>query len=58
MLDKLFKKVTANKEQTPKEQPQPEAKSPEDILDETGTFMLDINELKDTEDLDDLLNDI
>ncbi len=58
MLDKLFKKVTPNKESTPKEQPQADNKTADDILDETGTFMLDINELKDTEDLDDLLNDI
>ncbi|PIQ24123.1 hypothetical protein COW36_10875 [bacterium (Candidatus Blackallbacteria) CG17_big_fil_post_rev_8_21_14_2_50_48_46] len=59
MLDKLFKKVAPKKEEA-KEQPKTEEKqsSGEDMLDETGTFMLDINQLKETEDLDDLLNDV
>lgn len=60
MLDKLFKKVGQNKDQA-KAQPKAEEKqssSQEDMLDETGTFMLDINQLKETEDLDDLLNDV
>ncbi|MBT9546379.1 MAG: hypothetical protein IV090_13405 [Candidatus Sericytochromatia bacterium] len=60
MLDKLFKKVGQNKDQA-KVQPKAEEKqssSQEDMLDETGTFMLDINQLKETEDLDDLLNDV
>jgi hypothetical protein len=59
MLDKLFKKVNKNKDEA-KEQPKAENKqsSQEDMLDETGTFMLDINQLKETEDLEDLLNDV
>ena len=56
MLDKLFKRP----EKKPEAAPQPAAKpeSTEDALDETGTFMLDINQLKDCEDLEDLLKDV
>lgn len=58
MLDKLFKR--AEKKEEPKlAQPAPSAEqSVEDGLDETGTFMLDVNQLKDCEDLEDLLNDV
>lgn len=44
MLDKLFKKVGQNKDKA-KVQPKAEEKqnsSQEDMLDETGTFMLEI----------------
>ncbi len=59
MLDKLFRK--AAKEQKPKKQSAPEAAKGEDneeALDETGTFMLDVSQLKDSEDLEDLLKDL
>lgn len=60
MLDKLFKKVAPAKEQSKEALPKAEEKeqSNEDMLDETGTFILDINQLKETEDLDDLLNEV
>jgi len=62
MIDKLFKKIGQPKgdakpaEKTPEASP---ATEKEDMLDETGTFMLDMNKLKeDVEDLEDLLNDV
>lgn len=59
MLNKLFKKA----EKKPVEAEDTKAKSEstdqvEDGLDETGTFMLDVNQLKECEDLEDLLNDV
>jgi hypothetical protein len=58
MLDKLFKR--ADKKPEVKEAPKTTAPqdSTEDALDETGTFMLDVNQLKECEDLDDLLKDV
>lgn len=58
MLDKLFKRAE-KKPEAAKEAPKPAAEeNPEDGLDETGTFMLDVNQLKECEDLDDLLKDV
>lgn len=60
MLDKLFKRAEKKAEPV-KEAPKPAAEagdSAEDSLDETGTFMLDVNQLKECEDLDDLLKDV
>lgn len=58
MLDKLFKRADKKKEE-PKAQSQDNNKDNlEDGLDETGTFMLDVNQLKECEDLEDLLNDV
>ena len=59
MLDKLFKR--AEKKAEVKEQPKSASNAQdngEDSLDETGTFMLDVNQLKECEDLDDLLKDV
>ena len=64
MLDKLLRKI--KNPQTEEKSAPPAASSSsksaseeaEDMLDETGTFMLDLNKLKETEDLDDLLNDV
>jgi len=60
MLDKLFKRADKKKEAGAQAQVQTEAKQDqvEDGLDETGTFMLDVNQLKECEDLEDLLNDV
>ena len=57
MLDKLFKRADKKKEE-PKAQSQDNNQEIEDGLDETGTFMLDVNQLKECEDLEDLLNDV
>lgn len=59
MLNKLFKR--AEKKPEVKEAPKPASDAQdnlEDGLDETGTFMLDVNQLKECEDLDDLLKDV
>lgn len=58
MLNKLFKRK--DKEEKPAEAQQTEGSQDniEDGLDETGTFMLDVNQLKECEDLEDLLNDV
>lgn len=56
MLDKLFKRPEKKTEPAP--QTAAKTESSEDALDETGTFMLDVNQLKDCEDLDDLLKDV
>lgn len=63
MLDKLFRK--AAKAQSPgakKAEGVPEgatdAQAKEDVMDETGTFMLDVSQLQDSEELEDLLKDL
>lgn len=58
MLDKLFKRAEKKKETAPAQENQPAAEDMDDALDETGTFMLDVNQLKECEDLEDLLNDV
>ncbi|HEY9843854.1 MAG: hypothetical protein ACAI44_34820 [Candidatus Sericytochromatia bacterium] len=60
MLDKLFKRADKKAEAVKEAaKPAPESQeNPEDGLDETGTFMLDVNQLKECEDLDDLLKDV
>lgn len=64
MFDKLLKKIKGPTD-SESVQAAPAASSPksaseeaEDMLDETGTFMLDLNKLKECEDLDDLLNEV
>lgn len=58
MLDKLFKRAE-KKPEPAKEAPKAASEDNlEDGLDETGTFMLDVNQLKECEDLDDLLKDV
>lgn len=59
MLSKLFKKTDKKKAEA--EAAKLESATGEQIedgLDETGTFMLDVNQLKECEDLEDLLNDV
>jgi len=59
MLDKLFRK--AAKTQKAKQEEQKKASSDEnkeDAMDETGTFMLDVSQLQDSEELEDLLKDL
>lgn len=63
MLDKLFRK--AAKAQSPGtskaegvSEGAAEAQSKEDAMDETGTFMLDVSQLQDSEELEDLLKDL
>lgn len=63
MLDKLFRK--AAKAQSPgvkKAEGAPDAaadaQTKEDAMDETGTFMLDVSQLQDSEELEDLLKDL
>lgn len=64
MFDKLLKKIKGPSENqpAPAETATTNTKSAseeaEDMLDETGTFMLDLNKLKECEDLDDLLNEV
>lgn len=61
MLNKLFKRADKKKEEAKAEsqdQQQNNQENAEDGLDETGTFMLDVNQLKECEDLEDLLNDV
>lgn len=64
MFDKLLKKIKGPSENqpAPAETTSTSTKSAseeaEDMLDETGTFMLDLNKLKECEDLDDLLNEV
>lgn len=55
MFDLFKKKPKAKKEE---DQTKSSAEEQEDMLDETGTFMLDVNKLKDCDDLEDLLNDV
>lgn len=58
MLDKLFKRAEKKKETAPAQESKPAGEDMDDALDETGTFMLDVNQLKECEDLEDLLNDV
>lgn len=58
MLDKLFKRAEKKKETAPAQENKPATEDMDDALDETGTFMLDVNQLKECEDLEDLLNDV
>lgn len=60
MLDKLFRKKISAKEpsQESTSSVEEQAHTNEEMLDETGTFMLDISQIKETEDLEDLLKDI
>ena len=59
MLSKLFKKTDKKKADAEAAQAESTANDQvEDGLDETGTFMLDVNQLKECEDLEDLLNDV
>lgn len=59
MLDKLFKRAEKKKETAPAQESNAIGDDNlDDALDETGTFMLDVNQLKECEDLEDLLNDV
>lgn len=66
MLDKLFRKAAkaqspgsgaaaSEKKNTGKLDPNAAG---EDAMDETGTFMLDVSQLQDSEELEDLLKDL
>lgn len=66
MLDRLFRKAAkaqssgsegagAEKKNTDKLDPNAVG---EDAMDETGTFMLDVSQLQDSEELEDLLKDL
>ena len=60
MLDKLFRKAAKQKKDEVKAQKAEAAgeQDSEEALDETGTFMLDVSQLQDSEDLEDLLKDL
>jgi hypothetical protein len=65
MLDRLFRKAAkaqspgsgaaASEKNTGKLDPNAVG---EDAMDETGTFMLDVSQLQDSEELEDLLKDL
>ena len=62
MLDLLKSKLKKAKSDEEEENTSAESSSDiddmEDMLDETGTFMIDLDKLKEHEDLKDLLDDV
>lgn len=59
MLDKLFRKAAKNQKAKQEEQKNTSLdENKEDAMDETGTFMLDVSQLQDSEELEDLLKDL
>ena len=64
MLDRLFRKAAkaqspgAAKDEKKADLNQDPNASKEDAMDETGTFMLDVSQLQDSEELEDLLKDL
>lgn len=61
MLDRLkskLKKAKPEEEENTSSEASSDIDDMEDMLDETGTFMIDLDKLKEHEDLKDLLDDV